>query len=85
MSDRCKQCGAALTERDAFCTKCGAQLGSASEPATQRFCTKCGAPLLGETKFCTKCGAAAGVGSNREKCARFPERSDGRRIEQRNG
>lgn len=64
MSDRCKQCGAALTERDAFCTKCGAQLGSASEPATQRFCTKCGAPLLGETKFCTKCGAAAGVGSN---------------------
>ncbi|HEV2314998.1 MAG TPA: OmpA family protein [Candidatus Acidoferrales bacterium] len=62
MATTCSQCGAALTERDAFCTKCGARRENASEPvAPRRFCTKCGAPLLGETKFCTKCGAAAGV------------------------
>ena len=62
MAITCNQCGAALTERDAFCTKCGAQRSDAGEPsARRRFCTKCGAPLLGETKFCTKCGAAAGA------------------------
>ncbi len=60
MAITCNQCGAALTERDAFCTKCGARGSDAGEPsARRRFCTKCGAPLLGETKFCTKCGAAA--------------------------
>jgi outer membrane protein OmpA-like peptidoglycan-associated protein len=65
MSDRCKQCGAALTERDAFCTKCGARRGDTPEPDTrQRFCTRCGAALSGETKFCTKCGAAAEISSS---------------------
>ena len=65
MPDRCKQCDAALTERDAFCTKCGAPRGNASGPvAPRRFCTKCGTSLLGETKFCTKCGAAAGISSS---------------------
>src|SRR5579864_285160 len=59
MAITCNQCGATLTERDTFCTKCGARRGNASEPVAKRFCTKCGAPLLGETKFCTKCGAAA--------------------------
>ncbi|HEV2222460.1 MAG TPA: OmpA family protein [Candidatus Acidoferrales bacterium] len=63
MSILCKQCGTALTERDAFCTKCGAQRNDAATPAAgKRFCTKCGAPLLGETKFCTKCGASTDVG-----------------------
>lgn len=63
MSILCKQCGTALTERDAFCTKCGARQNDAVAPAAaERFCTKCGAPLLGETKFCTKCGASAEVG-----------------------
>ena len=65
MAITCNQCGAALTERDAFCTKCGAPRGNASEPvAPRRFCIKCGASLLGETKFCTKCGAAAGISSS---------------------
>ena len=59
MASTCNQCGAALTERDAFCTKCGAQRNEAA--AARSFCTKCGAPLLGDTKFCTKCGAAAGA------------------------
>ena len=60
MSMNCKQCGAALIEGNAFCTKCGARRSDASAPATaQRFCTTCGAPL-GGTKFCTKCGAPAG-------------------------
>lgn len=62
MAITCNQCGAALTERDAFCTKCGARReNSTGSAAARRFCTKCGAPLLGETKFCTKCGGAAGV------------------------
>ena len=60
MSISCQQCGATLTERDAFCTKCGARRNEAAQAAARRFCTKCGAPL-GETKFCTKCGAPAGV------------------------
>jgi len=62
MAISCKQCGAALTERDAFCTKCGARRSDAGESvAASRFCTKCGTPLVGETKFCTKCGAPAGA------------------------
>jgi OOP family OmpA-OmpF porin len=62
MSISCKQCGAALTERDAFCTKCGARRSEqANSVAAQRFCTKCGAALAAETKFCTKCGATAGI------------------------
>src|SRR6185437_10712151 len=65
MSDLCKQCGAALTERDAFCTKCGTRRGNPSETGTsRRFCTKCGEPFAAETKFCTKCGAAAGISSS---------------------
>src|SRR5579859_53563 len=64
MSDRCKQCGAALTERDAFCTKCGAQRNEAAAPAAaKRFCTKCGAVLPSGTKFCTKCGLEVGAGA----------------------
>ncbi|MFZ0212298.1 MAG: OmpA family protein [Candidatus Acidiferrales bacterium] len=62
MSISCKQCGAALTERDAFCTKCGAgREDSAGPTAARRFCTKCGATLAAETKFCTKCGAVVGA------------------------
>ncbi|HEV2224867.1 MAG TPA: OmpA family protein [Candidatus Acidoferrales bacterium] len=62
MAITCNQCGAALTERDAFCTKCGARRNDAVAPvAAKRFCKKCGAPLLGETKFCTKCGAPTSV------------------------
>ncbi len=58
----CNQCGSALSERDAFCTKCGARReNSTQSAAAKRFCTKCGAPLLGETKFCTRCGAPAGA------------------------
>lgn len=58
MSDSCKQCGAALCERDAFCTKCGARCETSGDAAAaRRFCTKCGATLAAETKFCTKCGA----------------------------
>lgn len=58
MSDSCKQCSAALTERDAFCTKCGARREASRHPAAaQRFCTKCGTAVAAETKFCTKCGA----------------------------
>lgn len=62
MNLNCKQCGAALTERDAFCTKCGAPRENSTEStAARRFCTKCGAALTAETKFCAKCGAPAGV------------------------
>ncbi|MHB8539978.1 MAG: OmpA family protein [Candidatus Acidiferrales bacterium] len=61
MSTSCKQCGAVLTERDAFCTKCGARRSNFGESGdANRFCTKCGAALAAETKFCTKCGAPMG-------------------------
>lgn len=66
MPDSCNQCGAALTERDAFCTKCGAQRETISEvAAARRFCTKCGATIPSSTKFCTKCGSEiiAGAGA----------------------
>lgn len=62
MSISCKQSGAALTERDTFCTQCGARRSDEAPAAALRFCTKCGAPL-GEMKFCTKCGAPASVGA----------------------
>ena len=62
MSISCKQCGVALTEHDAFCTKCGARRESSVESTpARRFCTKCGATLAAEIKFCTKCGAVAGA------------------------
>src|SRR5579883_3683577 len=58
MPDSCKQCGAALTDRDAFCTKCGAQREASSKAAAaQQFCRRCGAALASSTKFCTKCGS----------------------------
>lgn len=62
MPDRCKQCDAALTERDAFCTKCGARREPSNESAAAPgYCTKCGATLGPQTKFCVKCGAAAEI------------------------
>jgi len=61
MPDSCNKCGAAIAERDAFCTKCGAQRESAAQSTARSFCTKCGTTLASETRFCTKCGAAAGV------------------------
>jgi OmpA-OmpF porin, OOP family len=64
MAEVCSQCGTALEEGNAFCTKCGAHRGEAgTTAAARRFCTKCGTPL-GETKFCTKCGAPADVGAS---------------------
>src|SRR5690348_5621730 len=64
MGNSCKKCGAALTERDAFCTKCGAQRETSSAAAAgSQFCTKCGAALASGTKFCTKCGSEAGAGA----------------------
>ncbi len=60
----CRQCGAALAERDAFCTKCGAQREvNGGAAAAARFCTKCGAVLPSATKFCTKCGAEVAAGA----------------------
>ena len=62
MSISCKQCGATLTESDAFCTKCGAPRSERAAPIPSGgFCTKCGAALSPATKFCTKCGATAGA------------------------
>ncbi len=62
MAITCKQCGASLTERDAFCTKCGAQRADKPRVASpQTHCTKCGSELPAQTKFCTKCGAVAGT------------------------
>lgn len=65
MAITCNQCGAALTQRDAFCTKCGARRENSTESAAaKRFCTKCGVPLSGETKFCTKCGTPVDVAAS---------------------
>lgn len=63
MPDNCKQCGAVLTERDAFCTKCGTHRETTGESGAQRFCRKCGAAFAAGTKFCTKCGAEIGSGA----------------------
>lgn len=65
MPDSCKQCGAALAEHDAFCTKCGSPCKASSEStAARRFCTKCGTSLAAATKFCTKCGAAVAMAAS---------------------
>ena len=64
MAEVCTQCGAALTESDAFCTKCGARRDNAiaSSPAL-RFCTKCGMQLAAGGQFCNKCGAPVAAGA----------------------
>ena len=65
MATTCNQCGAPLTERDAFCTKCGARREDSTESAAaRRFCTKCGGALSPGLNFCTKCGAPAGVAAS---------------------
>lgn len=65
MAISCKECGAMLTDRDAFCTNCGAQRDTPAESTSgRRFCTKCGSTLTKETKFCTQCGAPIDAGAN---------------------
>ncbi len=62
MAEVCSQCGSALVEGNAFCTKCGARRNASTESAGARnFCAKCAAPLASETKFCEKCGAPADI------------------------
>ena len=58
MADSCIQCGAVLTEQQAFCTKCGARRSQTSAPA-RRFCAKCGKELNPTVRFCEVCGTSA--------------------------
>lgn len=70
MAEVCTQCGAALPESDAFCTKCGAPRSNASMTSpVPRFCTKCGMELVGGVKFCNKCGTPVAVGATTSPAA----------------
>ena len=46
----CPACGAASSEREAFCPACGQRLRTA--------CPGCQRPLVGEARFCPHCGTA---------------------------
>ena len=60
MNFTCAKCGSPVLETNAFCTRCGAPRGVASESATPRLlCTKCGSVLAINAKFCNKCGTQA--------------------------
>lgn len=50
----CPQCGTALNQDAAFCSKCGNKVEAA--PAAGVFCTKCGTQNGADAAFCAKCG-----------------------------
>ena len=50
----CANCGSALKDGQAFCSKCGT---AASAPG--KHCTRCGASMKDGQMFCTKCGTSA--------------------------
>lgn len=50
----CQQCGGANAEGDAFCSHCGAPLGSSAPSAV---CARCGTPAVPGQRFCRRCGA----------------------------
>lgn len=48
MAKFCKNCGAYISENDAFCTDCG--------KSTLKTCPKCREQLTAHSKFCPNCG-----------------------------
>ena len=48
MAKFCKNCGAYISENDAFCTDCG--------KSTLKTCPKCREQLTAHSKFCPDCG-----------------------------
>ena len=48
MTKFCKNCGAYISENDAFCTDCG--------KSTLKTCPKCREQLTAHSKFCPNCG-----------------------------
>ena len=62
MSTPCTQCGAWLTDDEAFCRNCGARRSApVTTAAGPAFCGNCGGPLNPGSSFCAKCGARVGA------------------------
>lgn len=56
-ADVCKKCGAALSDGQYFCSKCGTPKNA---PKTD-ICPKCGAEITEGQDFCPKCGYKVGL------------------------
>ncbi len=54
----CKNCGAAMEEKQAMCMKCGAKAGEG-----KAFCSNCAATIDENSEVCLNCGVAANQGA----------------------
>ena len=56
-TDVCKKCGAALSDGQDFCPKCG----TPKNAPDKNVCAKCGAEIIEGHDFCPKCGHKVGL------------------------
>lgn len=54
LPEKCASCGAVITERQRFCTNCGAEI---QRTPAKKKCPQCGKELPGDACFCSECGA----------------------------
>lgn len=54
MANKCKNCGAVVSDTAKFCTECGTKI------ERELKCANCGAVLAANAKFCMECGTKVG-------------------------